>query len=177
MHLRTHVANLRQAESDQRAAHLAEQLRLRTAERDTALVERNAAFQAIRDLRQIVAEKQGSVIDMAQPVPAVHIASATITVYVTIGADAARVTALEETIMTIEESVDGVRAEFDSFKSDVTAKLEQLQAAVDANDPAAVQAKLDELLADVQGAHAAVGDADGDGVPAASVVAEAPPAA
>lgn len=107
--------------------------------------------------------------------PQVIIQHAVITVNV--GGDAARLDALENAQMSLAENVDTLRGEFDAFKVDVAAKIAAVEAsaaqateALAAADIPGAQAALETLTQDVAAAHALVGDANEDGVPAAPPV-------
>lgn len=104
--------------------------------------------------------------------PQVVIHNAVITVNV--GGDAARLTALENAQMSLEENVNDLRAEFDAFKADVSAALANAAATVEAANAALAAANIPgataalvTLAEDIAAAHALVGDANADGVPAA----------
>lgn len=72
---------------------------------------------------------------------------------------------MEAKMATEAEILNQLSAKFDSFVSDVNAALAALQAERDQLGPDG-QAAVDRLTAAVDAAQAAVGDADGDGVPA-----------
>ena len=74
--------------------------------------------------------------------------------------------------MALSDDLSALRVDFDGYKADVAAKLNQLADQVTAlqdqvinGDPAAVQA-VAELKADLDAAREDLGDADGDGTPA-----------
>lgn len=74
--------------------------------------------------------------------------------------------------MALSDDLSALRVDFDGYKADVAAKLNQLADQVTAlqdqvikGDPAAVQA-VAELKADLDAARTDLGDADGDGTPA-----------
>lgn len=78
-----------------------------------------------------------------------------------------RVDALETRMTGAVSEIQALQTQFDAYRADVNAKIAALQAAVDANDPAAVQAAIDAFDTDVTAAQGEVGDANNDGIPAA----------
>jgi outer membrane murein-binding lipoprotein Lpp len=77
---------------------------------------------------------------------------------------AARVTALEEQIMTVAEDLNALNAQVTEFVEDVNARVAALEAA-QGEFTAEGQVAFDALKATVEGGVAGVGDADGDGNP------------
>jgi hypothetical protein len=85
---------------------------------------------------------------------------------------APRFDALEALLMALIDDLNTLQADFDGYKADVAAKLNQLgvqitdlQTQIANGDPAAVQA-VANLKADLDAARQDLGDADGDGTPA-----------
>lgn len=82
------------------------------------------------------------------------------------GADEARVTAIEEQLVSFADDVTALNAKVEEYNQDVLAKIAAIQGALDAADIPGAQAALATLTATVDAGVGAVGDADGDGSPA-----------
>lgn len=84
---------------------------------------------------------------------------------------AERVTILEDGMEDLATRIGALQAQFDGYRADVDAALDKLrtdlQAAINANDPAAANAALDAFSTDMADARGKVGDANQDGQPAA----------
>jgi uncharacterized protein YoxC len=88
------------------------------------------------------------------------------------GADEARVTHLEEQVVSLVDDVVALNAKVTEYNEDVQAKIAAVQAQIDAitsqvGNVDALQSAFNDLSGTVTAGVTAVGDADADGNPAA----------